>query len=402
MSLLLACPPTDPREPWSAWLITSGLDRPEGLRPSDARRLEGLPEQWPAARELVLVVPAAMLSWHQATLPRLPKQRWQQALAGLLEDQLLSEPSQLHMALAPGAQAGTTSWVAVCQKTWLQEALAVLNAAGRSVQRIVPEFEPGATATYLIGQAEQAQLVHVDEQGVLVAHLRQPLHEALQSWAATLANAKSAPLWAEPALAEAAQEGLHRPAQLISPAQRLWQAAQSDWNLAQFDLAAKAGGQGRQKVLRAWSQVWQSAQWRPLRWGLLVLVLVQALGLMGWAWQESSQQKSLQQEIQAILRSSFPQVKLIIEPVQQMQREVQALALASGSPQAGDLGVMLSVLAQAGAPPIKRLDYSSGQLALGDWPLPAAQVATLQSALALRGYQLQGQGQQWQMLVRSP
>jgi general secretion pathway protein L len=155
-------------------------------------------------------------------------------------------------------------------------------------------------------------------------------------------------------------------------------------------------------VLRAWSQLWQSAQWRPLRWGLLALVLVQGLGLMGWAWQESSQQKSRQQEIQAILRSSFPQLKLIIEPVQQMQREVQALALASGSPQAGDLGVMLSVLAQAGAPPIKRLDYSNGQLALGDWPLPAAQVATLQSALALRGYQLQGQGQQWQMLVRTP
>jgi general secretion pathway protein L len=184
------------------------------------------------------------------------------------------------MALAPGAQVGTTSWVAVCQKTWLQEALAVLNAAGRSVQKIVPEFEPGATATYLIGQAEQAQLVHIDEQGVLVAHLRQPLREVLHSWAATLANAKSAPLWAEPALAEAAQEGLHRPAQLISPAQRLWQAAQSDWNLAQFDLAAKAGGQGRQKVLRAWSQVWRSAQWRPLRWGLLALVLVQGLGLM--------------------------------------------------------------------------------------------------------------------------
>jgi general secretion pathway protein L len=332
----------------------------------------------------------------------LPRQRWQQALAGLLEDQLLSEPSQLHMALAPGAQAGTASWVAVCQKTWLQEALAVLNAAGRSVQKIVPEFEPGATATYLIGQAEQAQLVHVDEQGVLVAHLRQPLREALQTWAAALPQASDVPLWAEPALAQAAQEGLHRPAQLISPAQRLWQAAQSDWNLAQFDLAATAGGQGRQKVLRAWSQVWRSAQWRPLRWGLLALVLVQGLGLMGWAWQESSQQKSRQQEIQAILRSSFPQLKLIIEPVQQMQREVQALALASGSPQAGDLGVMLSVLAQAGAPPIKRLDYSNGQLALGDWPLPAAQVATLQSALALRGYQLQGQGQQWQMLVRTP
>lgn len=402
MSLILACPPAELREPWSAWLITGGRDRPEGLRTSDAQRLEGQPEQWPAARELVLVVPAAMLSWHQATLPRLPRQRWQQALAGLLEDQLLSEPAQLHMALTPGAQAGTASWVAVCQKSWLQEALAVLNAAGRSVQKIVPEFEPGAPAVHLIGQAEQAQWVQTDEQGVLVAPLRPPLREALQTWAAALPQASDAPLWAEPALAQAAQEGLHRQAQLISPAQRLWQAAQSDWNLAQFDLATTAGGQGRQKVLRVWSQVWQSAQWRPLRWGLLALVLVQVLGLLAWAWQESSQQKSRQQEIRAILRSSFPQVKLIIDPVQQMRREVQALALASGSPEAGDLAVMLTVLAQAGAPPVKRLDYSSGQLALADWPLPAAQVATLQSALALRGYQLQGQGQQWQMRVRSP
>jgi general secretion pathway protein L len=139
-----------------------------------------------------------------------------------------------------------------------------------------------------------------------------------------------------------------------------------------------------------------------LRWGLLGLVLVQMLGLLAWTWQESSLQKSRQQDLQAMLRSSFPQVKLIIDPVQQMRREVQALALASGSPEAGDLGVMLSVLAEAGAPPIKRLDYSAGELKLGDWPLPAAQVAGLQSALALRGYLLQGQGQQWQMKVRSP
>ena len=135
---------------------------------------------------------------------------------------------------------------------------------------------------------------------------------------------------------------------------------------------------------------------------MLALIVVQVLGLMGWAWQESARQRAQAQELQAILRGSFPQVKLIIDPLQQMRREVQALAQASGSPNTGDLGVMLSALAEAGAPPIKSLNYSSGQLQLDGWDLPAAQAAPLQAALALRGYRLQGQGQQWQLKGSAP
>jgi hypothetical protein len=43
-----------------------------------------------------------------------------------------------------------------------------------------------------------------------------------------------------------------------------------------------------------------------------------------------------------------------------------------------------------------------GQLQLKSWPLPAGQLAGLQSALGLRGYLLQGSEQQWQMTVKSP
>ncbi|MEI7782987.1 MAG: type II secretion system protein GspL [Betaproteobacteria bacterium] len=401
MSLILACPPAVLREPWTAWLIGGGLGRTGELRPSDVQRLDTEPSQWPAGQELIVVVPAAMLSWHKVSLPRLPKHRWPQALAGLLEDQLLAEPALLHMALAPGAQAGSETWVAVCDKAWLQQSLAMLEATGYRAQKVVPEFEPGPSALYLIGQPEQALLVQTDEQGVLVMPLAQPLREALHNWGATLTD-NSAALWAEAALADAAQESLQRPVQLMSAAQRLWQAAQSEWNLAQFDLSSTAGSHWRQGALRAWRHAWQASVWRPLRWGLLGLLAVQGLGLTAWAWQESSQQKNRQEEVQAILRKTFPQVKLIIDPVAQMGREVQALALASGSPQADDLGVMLSALAEAGAPPIKQLDYAAGLLKLEAWPLPAAQVSTLTSSLALRGYLLQGQGQQWQMKVRTP
>jgi hypothetical protein len=39
---------------------------------------------------------------------------------------------------------------------------------------------------------------------------------------------------------------------------------------------------------------------------------------------------------------------------------------------------------------------------LADWPLEAARAAQLQSALALRGYQLQANGAQWLMKVKAP
>ena len=63
---------------------------------------------------------------------------------------------------------------------------------------------------------------------------------------------------------------------------------------------------------------------------------------------------------------------------------------------------MLSVLAQSDAPAPRRLDYSAGQLQLADWALEPARAAQLQSALALRGYQLQANGAQWLMKVKTP
>ncbi len=400
MSLLLVCPPPQLREPWAAWMVDERA-RLDGVRPSDAQRLDGAPSTWPAAQELVLVVPAGMLAWHQTTLPRLPPQRWRQALPGLLEEQLLSDPAQLHMALAPGTQGGSPTWVAVCDKSWLKQVMSTLEAAGRQVHRIVPEFEPGTPGLYLLGQPDHAQLVQTDAQGVIVMPLAQPVRESLAHWVRAVGPVTDT-LWAEPPLVELAQQTLQQNVQLLPTAQRLWQAAQSDWDLAQFEWAASGGGRWRQQAWRAWSQLWQSPGWRPLRWGLLALLVVNLLGLQLWAWQDRQRLQTQKADTEAVLRRTFPQVKVIIDPLAQMQREVQALTQASGSAAPGDLGVMLSALAEAGAPPVKQIDYSPGQLQLKSWPLPASQLAGLQSALGLRGYLLQGSEQQWQMTVKSP
>lgn len=399
MNQILARAPLSPREPWSAWLMGERA----GQHGAALQSLDGEPAQWPAAQEVVLLVSAGMLSWHRVTLPRLPRHRWPQALAGLLEDQLLAEASSLHLAVAPETAPGLPTWVAVCDKAWLTQAVETLNAAGRSAQRIVPEFEPGAPSWQVLGPAQAAQLVLTGDDGVQVVPLPEPLGESLSAWTRLAdgpAPALAPALWAEPAVADAVEQVLGRPAGLLPLAQRLRHALESQWNLAQFDLSASASKRLRQRALRGWNHWRQAPAWRPMRWGLAALLLLQLVAVQTWIWRQSAQPQ--QEEMKAILRSSFPQVTLVIDPLLQMQREVEQLRRASGTASAGDLAVMLSVLAEGNAPPPRRLDYSAGQLQLNDWPLEPARAAQLQSSLALRGYQLQANGAQWLMKVKTP
>ena len=158
----------------------------------------------------------------------------------------------------------------------------------------------------------------------------------------------------------------------------------------------------RQRSASAWRAWLQAPAWRPLRWGLLALVLVQFVGIQAWSWRQSALSKNQQETLKSILRSTFPQVTVVIDPLAQMQREVKALGQASGIGLPGDLGVMLSALADVGAMSPRRLEYAGGQLQLSPWPLEPSEAAQVQAALALRGYQLEGAGEQWQMRVKSP
>src|SRR6218665_802709 len=113
-----------------------------------------LPEPARPGAEVVAVVPARALSWQRLLLPPgLPLGAGQQtprlrsALEGLLEDRVLDDVGQLHFAIEPGAQVGQALWGAVCDRDWLRENLQALEAAGRRVARVVPEFAPGPPAS---------------------------------------------------------------------------------------------------------------------------------------------------------------------------------------------------------------------------------------------------------------
>jgi len=124
------------------------------------------------AGEVVAVVPHSRLAWLRVQLPPASHgPRLQSVLHGLLEDRLLDEPQQLHIVLAPEAyttaRLGGDALVAVCDKQWLRDALAPLQAAGLMVQRIVPELSPSDTPVlHVMGEPDQSQSVLCHAHGV--------------------------------------------------------------------------------------------------------------------------------------------------------------------------------------------------------------------------------------------
>jgi general secretion pathway protein L len=366
---------------------------------SDGRKLRSqgsaVPALLPTSEELTLCVPAAALSWHQLTLPQgslSSTARLRSVLNGLLEDRLLDEPEQLHFALEPEAAVGVPIWVAACNRAWLRGAVQALESAGRRVTRIVPEFTPqpaGApTMAFAIGEPDNAQLVICGTDGVALL----PLDHAGIALAGVLPE--GTPTLAEPAVAELAESLLQRRIPIIKPTARWLQASRSPWDLAQFDLASTGRARASKKLAAIWRLAWHGPEWRAARWGALVLVLVQIIGLNAWAWKERNALEAKRSAVRNILTQTFPAVQLVVDAPVQMAREVASLQAATGGISTNDLEPMLGALA-ASLPPGRvptAIDYNAGQLRLRGLGLKASETGTVTSTLSARGYSARSEG----------
>ena len=360
--------------------------------------------------DTVLIVPAAALSWHRVSLPqglvgrngqaRNPA-KLRAALEGLLEDQLLDEPAQLHLALQANANGTGTLWVAACQRAWLKNTLEVLTRAGHSVHRIVPEWTPANSADtqtklWLTGDAEAAELVWANSEGV---HRRTLPNGNTGPGAVPSGWSDSAAVWAEPACAALAEQLLHREATVQHRAQRLQDSTDTEWNLAQGEFASRTA------VLRragdAAVTLLQAPAWRPARWAFALLCAVQVAGLNAQAWQARQALSSQRSAIQNVLLSTFPNTKVVVDAPLQMQRAVDALGQSSGQAQARDLERMLEAfgtLASADIAPAA-VEFIAGELRLSAFNESADATQGLRDGLQARGYRTRLDGN---TLVVSP
>jgi len=350
----------------------------------------------PSGSEVTLGVPSTALSWHRVTLPKGSMgsaSKLRAVLDGLLEEHLLDDPEALHFALEPEARAGDPVWVAACNRIWLRSVVQALEASGRRVTRIVPEFAPqpadGPPQLLITGEPEAPQLTVCDADGVVSL----PLAGAGLALSAGL-PADTAVISAEPAVAAAAERLLEQRVPIVQAPQRWLQAARSRWELAQFDLAVTGRARAGKKFASVVQTLRYAPEWRAARWGAVVLVLVQLVGLNAWAWKERSALEAKREAVKGVLTQTFPAVKLVVDAPVQMQREVAALQLAVGDVTSGDFEPMLGALA-GNLPPGRvpsAIDYVAGQLRLRGLGLQPSEVSQLTSAMAPRGYGVRTEG----------
>jgi general secretion pathway protein L len=363
------------------------------------------PALLPSADELTLGVPAAALSWHQLTLPQGSTSgsvRLRSVLNGLLEDRLLDDPEQLHFALEPDARVGVPVWVAACNRLWLRGVVQALEGAGRRITRIVPEFTPRPAGAppmiFAIGEPGTAQLVVCDTEGVTPL----PLDAAGAALVGSVPEGTA--MLAEPAVAELAESLLGRRVPIVKPAARWLQASRSPWDLAQFDLASTGRARASKKVAAIWRAAWHGPEWRLARWGALVLVLTQLIGLNAWAWKERSALDSKRAAVNNILKQTFPSVQLVVDAPAQMVREVATLQQATGGVSTIDLEPMLGAVATS-LPPGRvpsAIDYTAGQLRLRGLGLQPSEAGNVAATLSARGYSARSEGDLLLVQVEAP
>lgn len=390
----------------------------------------------PRDDDLVLVLPPRAVSWHRVALPKVAPARLRAALDGLLEDRLLADTAELHFALEPGGRSGQTVWVAACDKVWLRGWLQTLESASRPVGRIAPALwplvpaeapgaSPGASRSFTLdvpsnihwayNENGQVWLGSAGLLGVSCSPVREtPMGSGTAAdmvVTALMPPAIDAPgepgefdVWlADPTVAGQAEQVLQQRFELVAQPAWLLRCAQSDWNLAQFDLSLSAGARRSQRLKRSLRQWRNAPAWRPARWGLAALLGVQLVGLNAAAWHERSALDTKQRAVVQTLQKTFPQVTVVLDAPVQMQREVARLQQASGALSAGDLETLLAVIDQAAAgealiPSV--IAYGTGEGRFSGWRASEDQLRALQQSLERNGWQVRFNGNE--LALRPP
>ncbi len=329
----------------------------------------------PRVAQSIGVWPAERLSLLAVRLPAMPQARWQAALAGALEDRLLGDIAQQHLAAGPRETDGGLRWAACCERSALRAALQQVEQAGREVSRVVPEsalLEPGWACLQRLDES-RLRLLWRDAAGE-AAWLH--LQADDQTPACPLAPEG---VLCEPGLEDLARRwfGAQAPLQPCDRGQWLARATESRWDLRQFELAPRAAAQ------RLWSNLREQAgsrAWRRVAWLAATLAGLQLLGLNLHAMQLRGQLDRLQQQMQTTVAQALPGTPALLDPHLQLSRALDEARQRVGQPTGSGLEVLMGQAARVlgGTRPLA-LDFAPGKLRL-QLPTGQANAAALRCA----------------------
>ncbi|MYN04149.1 general secretion pathway protein GspL [Pseudoduganella sp. DS3] len=354
-----------------------------------AGALGNLGELVSGARRVVLLLAAADVSLLKVKVPPLSGARLKSALPHLVEEQVLGDPADCVLALAPPANGDSDERVvAVANRAWLEvlvKALVAQGAQGVSalpVQLCLP-LAPGSASAAL----------GLDDAGLELT-LRSAPYEGL---GLTLPNAPEPALHTLRALAGDAPVTLY-----VAPAQRAEYAAaaanvagitleEDNWihrvaaaKAVTLDLAASLGAASG-ATARAW------ARWK---WPYRIAVAVVVVNIVGLNWEFMRLKReaaTVRQNMVQVFRAAYPNQPVTDDPAAQMRRNIAVARAGSGGGNADDftnisaaLGEALAVLPNREV--VAGVDYKDRSMTVKFKPgsVDANALAQMQAALAQR------------------
>jgi general secretion pathway protein L len=268
------------------------------------------------------------------------------------------------------------------------------------VARVVAECEPvdadDKPLAFFTAAAEQTQLALCTASGVTLM----PLGASAVSLIQSLGEVE---MWAQPAVMGEVEAALGVPVQAQSLHQAMLRAAQSTRNLAQLEFSPSKRGRAMKRLGGNWQTLLHAPQWRPVRWGLLALLVSQVVALNAAAYRQQSLLAQKRGSVEAVLRQTFPNIPVIVDAPVQMQREVGALAQSRGAADV-DLARLLTAAgsALANGKALTAVDLSASELRLKANGLSDADVAAVTAALGAQGWQARLLGDQLVLQRKEP
>ncbi|WP_031407212.1 type II secretion system protein GspL [Thiomonas sp. FB-Cd] len=326
------------------------------------------PALLPRAQRVVGVWPAEQLTLLALQLPAVPPARLRAALAGALEDRLLADPAAQHLAAGPREADGSVRLACACSREPLAAAIHSLAQAGREPAALVPEpalLAPGEA--WLQAAPEGMRLLWRDVEGE-AAWMHLPRDAAQPALLPSPTR-----VLAEPALQETVTRwfGSGVDTVALTPAQGLARAAESAWNLRQFDLAPQAA---MQRGAAGLARQLATPAWRRAGLVAAALALVQIVGLNLYAMKLRHERSALQSQVQTVVSQALPGAPAILDARLQMQRALDTARLRAGKPASTSIEVLMGAAAQVlpSDASIGKLEYTPGQLKLAVAPTLAS------------------------------
>jgi general secretion pathway protein L len=315
----------------------------------------------PRGNAVEAVLPASRVLFARLRLPKVNAATIRELLPFAVEDRLLADPAHIHAV--PGAtNARGETLVAVVDRAWLQEILAILARAGLAPARVFCEtaLVPSERGVWhaVLGAGRSFL---VEDDGHAVAFDRPAGTEP--------------PLAVRIAAAEAAERGT-RPGQLRvlvepglpMPDAAAWgertgmtvTAAESPLPLAAAAASTAIDLQVGDFARRA--PLFASPRVPPLAWGLAAAIVVVQLGFTAFDWWRlERERRSLEAERESIFRSAFPEAKTVVDPALQMRRNLAELQRAHGRASASDFLALATAAAKSDPSPARRITYAGGR-----------------------------------------